>query len=137
LDVSIQSQVLNILRDLQSELNLTYLFIAHNLSVVEHISHRVGVMYVGKMMELSPREELFRNPLHPYTKALLSAIPIPDPRLKRDRTILMGDVPNPLNPPAGCRFHPRCPVAIEQCHLQEPPLKEITPGHWAACWLVQ
>ena len=115
LDVSIQSQVLNILKDLQSEFGLTYLFIAHNLSVVEHVSDRVAVMYLGKMVELTTREELFRNALHPYTKALMSAIPVPNPRLKRERTILKGDVPSPLNPPKGCRFHPRCPVAFEKC----------------------
>ena len=137
LDVSIQSQVLNILKDLQNELGLTYLFIAHNLSVVEHISHRVGVMYVGKMVELSPREELFRNPLHPYTKALMSAIPVPDPRLKRDRMILTGDVPSPLNPPPGCRFHTRCPFAMERCKVEEPAFKEAAPGHWVACFLVE
>lgn len=137
LDVSIQSQVLNILKDLQNELGLTYLFIAHNLSVVEHISHRVGVMYVGKMVELSSREELFRNPLHPYTKALMSAIPVPDPRLKRDRMILTGDVPSPLNPPPGCRFHTRCPFAMERCKVEEPAFKEAAPGHWVACFLVE
>jgi len=134
LDVSIQSQVLNILKDLQQSLNLTYLFIAHNLSVVEHISDRVAVMYLGKMAELTTREELFRNPLHPYTQALLSAIPIPEPRLRRKRIILSGDVPSPLRPPSGCRFHPRCPVAMDICKVQEPVFKEITPGHSAACW---
>ncbi|HLO14280.1 MAG TPA: ABC transporter ATP-binding protein [Anaerolineales bacterium] len=137
LDVSIQSQVLNILRDLQAEFGLTYLFIAHNLSVVEHVSNRVAVMYLGKMVEMTSREELFRNPLHPYTQALMSAIPVPNPRLKRQRTILKGDVPSPLNPPKGCRFHPRCPVAIEKCSHEEPPFIEVSPDHWAACWLAQ
>ncbi len=137
LDVSIQSQVLNILKDLQSEFGLTYLFIAHNLSVVEHVSNRVAVMYLGKMVELTTREELFRNPLHPYTKALMSAIPVPNPRLKRQRTILKGDVPSPLNPPKGCRFHPRCPVAIEKCSQQEPVFKEVNPEHFVACWLAE
>ncbi len=137
LDVSIQSQVLNILKDLQEEFGLTYLFIAHNLSVVEHVSNRVAVMYLGKMVEMTSREELFRNPLHPYTQALMSAIPIPNPRLKRQRTILKGDVPSPLNPPKGCRFHPRCPVAIEKCGQEEPPFIEVSPDHWVACWLAQ
>ncbi|HPS40964.1 MAG TPA: dipeptide ABC transporter ATP-binding protein [Anaerolineaceae bacterium] len=135
LDVSIQSQVLNILKDLQKDLGLTYLFIAHNLGVVEHISNRVAVMYLGKMVELTDRDELFRNPLHPYTRALMSAIPIPDPRLKRQRTILKGDVPNPVNPPKGCRFHPRCPIAVAQCSVEEPAFIEKTPGHSVACWL--
>ncbi|MBN1304172.1 MAG: ABC transporter ATP-binding protein [Anaerolineales bacterium] len=134
LDVSIQSQVLNILKDLQQEFGLTYLFIAHNLSVVEHISDRVAVMYLGKMVELANRETLFSDPLHPYTKALLTAIPIADPHLRRERTILKGDVPSPINPPSGCRFHPRCPIAVEQCSQQEPEFRELKPNHWAACW---
>lgn len=137
LDVSIQSQILNILKDLQSEFGLTYLFIAHNLSVVEHVSDRVAVMYLGKMVELTSREELFRNPQHPYTKALMSAIPVPNPRLKRQRTVLKGDVPSPLNPPQGCRFHPRCPVAIAKCSQEEPVFREINPDHFVACWLAE
>ena len=137
LDVSIQSQVLNILKDLQAEFGLTYLFIAHNLSVVEHVSNRVAVMYLGKMVELTTREELFRKPLHPYTIALMSAIPVPNPRLKRQRTILKGDVPSPLNPPKGCRFHPRCPVAMEICAQEEPQFKELLPDHWVACWVAE
>jgi oligopeptide/dipeptide ABC transporter ATP-binding protein len=133
LDVSIQSQVLNLLRELQREMGLTYLFIAHNLSVVEHISDRVGVMYLGKMAELTSADELFRNPLHPYTKALMSAIPIPDPTIRRERIILEGDVPSPINPPSGCRFHPRCWMAKDICKEVDPVFEEKAPGHWVAC----
>ncbi len=137
LDVSIQSQVLNILKDLQRDFDLTYLFIAHNMSVVKHISDRVAVMYLGKMVELASNEALFREPLHPYTQALMSAIPVPDPKLKRQRIILPGDVPSPLNPPGGCRFHPRCPVALEKCKTDDPPFEELLPSHWAACWVAK
>ncbi len=136
LDVSIQSQVLNLLKKLQHEFDLTYLFIAHNLSVVEHISDRVAVMYLGKMAELTSREDLYRNPLHPYTQALLSAIPIPRPGLKRQHIILKGDVPSPLNPPPGCRFHTRCPIAKDICHEAEPVFEQKMPEHWVACHLV-
>ncbi|MFV2045316.1 MAG: ABC transporter ATP-binding protein [Anaerolineales bacterium] len=135
LDVSIQSQVLNLLKDLQEEFNLTYLFIAHNMSVVRHMANWVAVMYLGKIVEETKCKELFRNPLHPYTQALVSAIPIPHPRQRHERIVLSGDVPSPLNPPSGCRFHPRCPVALERCGVEEPEFKEIVPGHSAACWL--
>lgn len=133
LDVSIQAQVLNLLRNLQQELGLTYLFIAHNLSVVEHISDRVGVMYLGIMAELAERDELFRNPMHPYTKALMSAIPVPDPTVRRERIILQGDVPSPINPPSGCRFHTRCWMAREICKEEIPVFEEKVPNHWVAC----
>jgi oligopeptide/dipeptide ABC transporter ATP-binding protein len=135
LDVSIQSQVLNLLRDLQAELGLTYLFIAHGLNVVKHISDRVGVMYLGKLVELAEGEELYSDPRHPYTRALLSAIPEPDPDAKRERIILSGEIPSPLNPPAGCRFHTRCPKVMPVCRREEPLFVESRPGHWVACHL--
>ncbi|MCI1964546.1 MAG: ATP-binding cassette domain-containing protein [Oscillospiraceae bacterium] len=135
LDVSIQAQVLNLLDDLKREYHLTYLFIAHGLNVVKHISNRVGVMYLGKMMEIAPEKELYSNPLHPYTQALLSAIPVIDPAKKTKRIILQGDVPSPIDPPSGCRFCTRCRKAVDVCRRKAPELKEVSPGHYAACHL--
>ena len=135
LDVSIQAQVLILLQELQQRLGLTYLFIAHDLNVVEHVSDRVMVMYLGKIVELATKAELFRSPRHPYTQALMSAIPGPNPYRAGQRIRLSGDVPNPANPPNGCRFHPRCPLAVARCAQEEPPLLEVRENHWAACWL--
>lgn len=133
LDVSIQAQVINLLMELQKKLGLTYIFIAHDLKVVEHVSHRVAVMYLGKIVELAESDELYKNPQHPYTKALLSAIPIPDPKPRAERIILTGDVPSPMNPPSGCQFHPRCPVADENCKKQIPELKSQANQHFVSC----
>jgi oligopeptide/dipeptide ABC transporter ATP-binding protein len=133
LDVSVQAQTLNLIRKLQQDLGLTYLFISHNLSVIKHMSDRIAVMYLGKIVELAPKQELFKRQLHPYTQALFQAIPIPDPDVQRKRVILKGDVPSPANPPNGCRFHPRCPIAVDKCSTVEPELAETEPRHFAAC----
>ena len=135
LDVSIQAQVINLLEELRDQFGLTYLFIAHDLSVVRHLCHRVAVMYLGKVVEIGECDELYDNPTHPYTQALLSAIPIPDPVIdaEREHQVLKGEVPSPINPPSGCVFHPRCPLAVDSCRQETPQLKEVRPGHWAAC----
>lgn len=135
LDVSVQAQIINLLKDLQQKLKLTFLFIAHDLSVVQHFSDRIGVMYLGKMVELAASVELFEHPLHPYTKALLASAPVPDPNLRRKRDQLKGDLPTPLDPPSGCRFRTRCPIAEARCSDEEPALRELRPNHWAACHL--
>jgi oligopeptide/dipeptide ABC transporter ATP-binding protein len=138
LDVSIQAQIVNLLADLQRELSLTYLFVAHDLAVVEHISTRVAVMYLGRIVELADRDTLYRDARHPYTRSLLSAVPVPDPDRRSQRIVLAGDVPSPARPPSGCRFHPRCPLAAQlgelpRCSSEDPALREVAPGHWVAC----
>jgi oligopeptide/dipeptide ABC transporter ATP-binding protein len=135
LDVSIQAQVLNLMMDLQRELGLAYLFISHNLAVVEHISHHIAVMYLGRIVEYTDKKTLFTKPLHPYTESLLLAVPVPDPAIKRDKRVLQGDVPSPIRPPSGCHFHPRCPYAVERCRQESPALREVRPGQLVACHL--
>jgi oligopeptide/dipeptide ABC transporter ATP-binding protein len=137
LDVSVQAQVLNLIQDLQVKYGLTYLFITHNLSVVKHISNRIAVMYLGKIVEVADREEFFRNPRHPYSQALISAIPEPNPKLKRERIILTGDIPSPIDPPKGCRFHTRCPFVMEQCRVEEPKLVDIGSDHFVSCHILE
>ncbi|MCS6807167.1 MAG: ABC transporter ATP-binding protein [Acidobacteriota bacterium] len=137
LDVSIQAQIINLLQDLQERHGLTYLFISHDLSIVRHISTRVGVMYLGKLVELAPSDTIYQNPLHPYTQLLLSSVPVADPDIKRERTLARGDLPSPLNPPSGCRFHTRCPFVMPECKEKEPTLIEAEPGHHVACYLVK
>ena len=135
LDVSVQAQVLNLMMDLQEEFNLAYLFISHDLGVVEHIGHRIAVMYLGRIVELADKDAIFATPLHPYAEALIAAAPIPDPRSKRNQLVIEGDVPSPMNPPPGCHFHTRCPFAVERCRRDDPPLREVAPGHFVACHL--
>jgi len=135
LDVSVKAQIVNLLQDLQREFGLALLFISHDLAIVEHMTHRVAVMYLGKIVEIAPREQIFAGPKHPYTKALLSAVPVPDPTIRRTPIILKGDVPSPINPPSGCRFHTRCPFVFDRCRTEEPELRQRTEGQWAACHL--
>jgi peptide/nickel transport system ATP-binding protein len=135
LDVSVKAQIVNLLQDLQKELGLALLFISHDLAIVEHMTHRVAVMYLGKIVEVAPKRELFAAPKHPYTEALLSAVRLPEPGAQRERVILKGDVPSPINPPKGCRFHTRCPYAFDRCRQDEPALRQTEPGHWSACHL--
>ena len=135
LDVSIQAQVLNLMIDLQREMGLAYLFISHNLAVVEHISHRIAVMYLGRIVEYTDKRTLFTRPQHPYTESLLAAVPVPDPSVKRQKRVLQGDVPSPINPPSGCHFHTRCPYAVDRCQVETPLLREVKPGQMVACHL--